>query len=129
MAKLWVVIALLLLVSNAKGDGENSSAAPAAKPGLESSNYDKTEDRFLPGEEVVTPTGKKMKVWSARGPVRVSPPPQPFDDPEKQRLPDGIIVDGRGPTPRNAQGGQGSAPSPQKGDSFNIEPSNTEPAD
>lgn len=50
----------------------------------------------LPGEEVVTSTGKKMKVWSTEGPVKVSPPPQPFDDPHKSTLDGvGVLVDQR----------------------------------
>lgn len=87
--------------SAARGDdgGENQQQPrQPASTSKASENYYKT-DKFIPGEEVVTPTGKKMKVWSTAGPVEVSPPPQPFDDPSKQRL-DGsqIIVDGAGRT-------------------------------
>ncbi|MCB0344692.1 MAG: hypothetical protein KDD66_06230 [Bdellovibrionales bacterium] len=53
--------------------------ADSSEESKESSNFKKTE-RFLPGEEVVTPTGKKMKVWSTEGPVPVSKAPEPFDD-------------------------------------------------
>ena len=60
-----------------------------------SESYDKSEDRFLPGEEVVTSTGQKMKVWSTKGQLHVSPPPKPFEDPSAQRLPSGIIIDTR----------------------------------
>ena len=34
------------------------------------SNY-KQSDEYLPGEEVVTPAGQKMKVWSTKGEVKV----------------------------------------------------------
>ncbi|MCB0359074.1 MAG: hypothetical protein KDD44_05550 [Bdellovibrionales bacterium] len=69
--------------------------SPASTGSQASENYSKTE-QFLPGEEVVTPTGQRMRVWSTRGPVRVSPPPQPFDDPEKQSLSgSGVLVDER----------------------------------
>ena len=51
-----------------------------------SSNFGKT-DRFLPGEEVVGPTGKKMRVWSTEGPVSVSQSPEPFEDTVEKRLP------------------------------------------
>lgn len=69
--------------------------APSSEEVSPTNNLSKTE-HFLPGEEVVTETGKKVKVWSTRGPVKVSPPPQPFDDPRKGYI-DGanIIVDER----------------------------------
>ncbi|MFN8388951.1 MAG: hypothetical protein U0136_01520 [Bdellovibrionota bacterium] len=58
-----------------------------------SSNFKKTK-KFLPGEEVVTPTGKTVKVWSTEGPVPVSRAPQPFDDPNaSQHLDTHIVVD------------------------------------
>jgi len=45
---------------------------------------DSDQDRkLLPGEEVTTSSGKKMKVWSTRGPVPVSRAPEPFEDREK----------------------------------------------
>lgn len=50
----------------------------------------------LPGEEVVTQTGQRMKVWSSAGPVPVNPMPTPqqiFGDGDGAGL--GIFVDGR----------------------------------
>ena len=50
----------------------------------------------LPGEEVVTQTGQRMKVWSSAGPVPVNPMPTPqniFGDGDGAGL--GIILDGR----------------------------------
>lgn len=58
-----------------------------------SENYGKS-DKFLPGEEVVSPTGQKMKVWSTEGPVKVTAPPEPFTRPEDRYLNNpNIIVD------------------------------------
>jgi hypothetical protein len=50
----------------------------------------------LPGEEVVTQTGQRMKVWSSAGPVPVNPMPTPqniFGDGDGAGL--GIFLDGR----------------------------------
>lgn len=69
--------------------------APSSVEVSPTNNLSKTE-HFLPGEEVVTETGKKVKVWSTRGPVKVSPPPQPFDDPRKGHIGGAnVIVDDR----------------------------------
>ncbi|MCC6933437.1 MAG: hypothetical protein IT292_09310 [Deltaproteobacteria bacterium] len=58
-----------------------------------SDSYEKAED-LLPGEEVTTPTGQKMKVWSTDGPVKVNRAPEPFEDREKTVIDDAnIIVD------------------------------------
>lgn len=76
--------------------GESRKAAKDRSKASEtkaSENYYKT-DEFIPGEEVVTPTGDKIKVWSSRGPVPVSPPPQPFDDPNQKIDPGQVIIDG-----------------------------------
>lgn len=50
----------------------------------------------LPGEEVVTQTGQRMKVWSSAGPVPVNPMPTPqqvFGNGDGAGL--GIFLDGR----------------------------------
>lgn len=61
-------------------DGPDLDERPLpVERGKESENFHKT-GRFLPGEEVVTSTGKKMRVWSTEGPVPVSRPPEPFED-------------------------------------------------
>ena len=48
----------------------------------------------IPGEEIVTETGQKMRVWSSAGPVPVNPRPTP------QTFNNGnypaVIIDGRG---------------------------------
>jgi len=58
--------------------------------------YNERLPPVLPGEEVVTETGQKMRVWSSAGPVPVNP------QPTSQPLPDsrsvggvGVIVDSR----------------------------------
>ena len=53
---------------------------------------------YLPGEEVITPSGKKLKVWSTRGAVPVSKAPEPFKDDSLQGDLD-VVIDGR-PTER-----------------------------
>jgi len=45
-----------------------------------------------PGEEIATKDGKKVRRWSTRGPVEVSPPPQPFDQVDQQRHPGGLLL-------------------------------------
>ncbi len=72
-------LSLFLTTSIAVADGEKDRwDVPAeAKADQRSPNYDKTE-QFLPGEEVVSPTGQKMKVWSTKGPVPVSRAPEPL---------------------------------------------------
>ncbi len=92
-----LAFAFLLVPQVALADGENTGQAGSAgmnTSGKESSNFGKT-DRFLAGEEVITPTGKKVKVWSTEGPVPVSKAPQPFQDEVDQRLPDdtNIVID------------------------------------
>jgi hypothetical protein len=50
----------------------------------------------LPGEEVVTQTGQKMRVWSSAGPVPVNPQPTPQTFNGNGYGGAGIIVDDRG---------------------------------
>jgi hypothetical protein len=84
---------------------QDPNAAPKKQVDQSSANFNKTE-RFLPGEEVITPTGKKLKVWSSAGPVPVSRAPDPFEDREKTVLPSGgVIVDTRGVIPGGRQNG------------------------
>lgn len=84
---------------------QDAEPAPKAQVDQSSANFNKT-DRFLPGEEVITPTGKKMKIWSSTGPVPVSRPPEPFEDREKTVLhPGGVIIDTRGARPFVPQNG------------------------
>ena len=95
---------VLFAISAANADSEWSVPQPAATAAAEdqsSKNFPKI-GRFLPGEEVVTPTGKKMRVWSTEGPVPVTQPPNPpYGAPGSLPYGTEIIVDDRGAKPRN----------------------------
>lgn len=80
-------------------DGPTHSQSDArrlsAGDGVASENYDKKD--LLPGEEVRTPTGKTIKVWTTEGPVPVSRAPEPFAQPQPNVDSVGVILDGRRP--------------------------------
>ena len=92
-AVVTLVICAALPMNSARADGKvaaESGANPTTR------QYNDRLPPILPGEEVVTETGQKMRVWSSSGPVPVNPQPTP------QQLPSGIggagvgvIVDGR----------------------------------
>lgn len=72
-------VALLVGVAsqaNADESYNNSGAAPAQQGQLQPSQkqYDPRLPPVLPGEEIVTESGKKMRVWSSAGPVPVNQP-------------------------------------------------------
>jgi hypothetical protein len=81
--------------SCALADGRVVQAQQPQKPTTR--QYDQRLPPVMPGEEIVTETGQKMRVWSSAGPVPVNPQPTP------QPLPGngvagggiGVIVDGR----------------------------------
>jgi hypothetical protein len=85
----------------ASGERDNFSVSPpSASSDQSSANYGK-DKHYLPGEEVVTPTGQRLKVWSTKGPVPVSRAPEPFEDREKSTLsniPIVVEVDPRRPS-------------------------------
>ncbi len=94
---LWMAPLLLELASADESGGQ--SPEKDQKPQA-SANYSK-DSEFLPGEEVVTPTGQKMKIWSTKGPVDVSKAPEPFEDREKSTLDNtNIDIDLRDRLPR-----------------------------
>ena len=62
------------------GQGEAESIGPAAKAS------DQKSQNLLPGEQVTTSSGKKMKVWSTNGPVDVDRAPEPFEDKQKSLI-------------------------------------------
>ena len=69
-------------------EGLQPVESPAAGPLKEGAD-------FIPGQEVVDPSsGKRVKVWTTRGPVPVSQPPEPF---ATKPLPEGVgvVIDGR----------------------------------
>ena len=104
----FVVAGLVLFaISTAKADSEWTVPQPTATVTTDQSskNFPKT-GRFLPGEEVVTPTGKKMRVWSTEGPVPVTQPPTPgYGAPNGIPYGTEVIVDQREPTRRRMQRG------------------------
>ncbi len=75
--------------------GEATPKSSKKQPADRSSENFKKTERFLPGEEIVTPTGKTVKVWSTEGPVSVQQAPEPFEDLSERRLPTGtnVVVD------------------------------------
>ena len=89
---LFILPFVLVLPPLAQADGSSPDTGLRKPADQSSANFNKTQ-RFLPGEEVITPTGKKMKVWSSEGPVPVSRPPEPFEDREKSVLQGNVIVD------------------------------------
>ena len=79
----------------ADGSVESSDVSnEGAKMTVPSTNFGKTKN-FLPGEEVVTATGKTVKVWSTEGPVPVRRAPEPFRDRAQGQFPRNahIVVD------------------------------------
>ena len=58
--------------------GDSGDSAPDADDKPTTRQDDDRLPPVLPGEEVVTQTGQKMRVWSSAGPVPVNtqPPPQ-----------------------------------------------------
>lgn len=94
---ILLFFALSSSLAIADGDSETWTAkekklsTASSKEDLSSKNYNKSK-KLLPGEEVVTPTGQKLKVWSTKGPVPVSRAPEPFEDREKSVLNDAHVV-------------------------------------
>ena len=93
MALVFIAILVTFsgVVSTALADGENQIPGNDIAPSKESANFGKSNE-YLPGEEVVSPTGQKLKIWSTRGPVPVSQAPAPFDDREKTLLNNSNVV-------------------------------------
>jgi hypothetical protein len=76
--------------------GTGDSAAEA--DGNDKPTTRQDDDRLppvLPGEEVVTQTGQKMRVWSSAGPVPVNQQPTPQTLNGNGYGGVGVIVDGR----------------------------------
>jgi hypothetical protein len=86
---LWLASSSRAVADSTYLPGVGGAPTPTSK------QYDKRLPPVLPGEEVVTETGQRMRVWSSSGPVPINPPPQP------QQLGGGVpvIVDGRGQYP------------------------------
>jgi hypothetical protein len=98
----WLLTLLLCTLSVALGDqadsGDDSTGGVA---GADQPTTRQDDDRLppvLPGEEVVTQTGQKMRVWSSAGPVPINqqPTPQPWGGGGYGYGGPAVIVDGRG---------------------------------
>lgn len=89
---------LFLGTAPAFGDGEPAIDDQASLH-LHTPTTRQYNDRLppiLPGEEVVTETGQKMRVWSSAGPVPVNQQPTPQPLPQSQSVGGvGVIVDSR----------------------------------
>jgi hypothetical protein len=94
-ASLLLLCLLPALSTPALADGNEPEQTPSKQVDQSSANFKKTQ-RFLPGEEVVTPTGQKLKVWSSEGPVPVSRAAEPFEDREKSVFAGGVVIDAQG---------------------------------
>ena len=113
--KIFIFFTALLLFFPALvlADADSSAPNPA------SANYSKAE-KLLPGEEVVTPTGQRLKVWSTQGPVEVSKAPEPFDDEQEVDEDIHVVVDGVQVLKQNQS--SSSVPStPRREDSFDVQ--------
>lgn len=90
MKGLTVFFIYFFIACNAYADDSDSNSSLKEIADQSSANIKKTE-QFIPGEEVVTSTGKVVKVWSTEGPVKVGKAPEPFEDREKSVLPIGGV--------------------------------------
>lgn len=92
----WLSASTTALADSSNVPSVDSVPTPSSK------QYDKRLPPVLPGEEIVTESGQRMRVWSSSGPVPINPPPPP------QQLGGGVpvIVDGRGPYPPFPGGGR-----------------------
>jgi hypothetical protein len=93
---LTLLVVPFFLPMSARADAPDSGFAyDDVKPNSGGSG----DQDYLPGEQVTTQSGKKMRVWSTRGPVPVNqqPPAAPQLNDGSQQLPVGtsIIVDDR----------------------------------
>jgi hypothetical protein len=92
-----VLVALVALfgfgaIASVRADQVQEDQAKPQEPTTR--QYNNRLPPVIPGEEIVTETGQKMRVWSSAGPVPVNPRPTPqtFNG---NNFP-AVIVDGRG---------------------------------
>lgn len=99
---VWLLTLLCCTLTLAFGDqADGGDDAGVTAPGQDEPTTRQDDDRLppvLPGEEVVTQTGQKMRVWSSAGPVPVNqqPTPQPWGGGGYGYGGPAVIVDGRG---------------------------------
>jgi hypothetical protein len=95
LLSLLVLVAAWLCAAAqcAQADSSYGSTLQANVPTPTGKQYDKRLPPVLPGEEIVTEGGRKMRVWSSSGPVPINPPQQPQ---QFNGGAPGVILDGRG---------------------------------
>ncbi len=95
---ILVVVAIVSVnvgpIEYAYGDGSYSGLKQQGYRRPTTRQYNDRLPPVMPGEEIVTETGQKMKTWSSSGPVPVNrrPPPQALGNGTGGI---GVIVDGR----------------------------------
>ena len=91
------VLAFLAASGVALADqGDSGNDAPDSNDKPTTRQDDDRLPPVLPGEEVVTQTGQKMRVWSSAGPVPVNAQPTPQTLGGDGYGGPAVIVDGRG---------------------------------
>ena len=93
-----VSAAFVAIGSVASADQGDTGDSAAEADGTNKPTTRQDDDRLppvLPGEEVVTQTGQKMRVWSSAGPVPVNQQPTPQTLNGNGYGGVGVIVDGR----------------------------------
>lgn len=86
--------------NDAYGDGNSANVSASTKPRGDqrttTRQYNERLPPVMPGEEIVTETGQKMKTWSSSGPVPVNRQPTPQVVGNGRATGGiGVIVDGR----------------------------------
>jgi hypothetical protein len=97
IATLAIAISTGFLCDTGWADQSESGDTAPQGDKLTTRQYNNRLPPVLPGEEVVTETGQKMRVWSSSGPVPVNPRPTPqVLNGNGNNGFGGVIVDGRG---------------------------------
>lgn len=97
MMEITLGLAVFVTGHTAFADGESHAAIVATERSTPTTRqYDKRLPPVMPGEEIVTETGQKMRVWSSSGPVPVNAQPTPQSLPSSSANSGiGLLVDGR----------------------------------
>ena len=83
--QLFIFSISFFLLSNVNADDSDKCIDHTKSNQINcSETHEKDRDRILPGEEVSTQGGKKLKVWTTEGRVEVRSPPEPFREPRHE---------------------------------------------
>ena len=77
LSPLFIVVAVSSFCTPVTWADGNGSTAPDRVGNPTSRQYDQRLPPVIPGEEVVTEGGQRMRVWSSSGPVPINPVPTP----------------------------------------------------